>query len=186
MALTHSHPAIARGIQYLLAHQEPNGSWFGRWGVNYVYGTFLALRGLTASNSPDVIDAIARGANWLRGAQNPDGGWGESCLGYETGRFERAESTPSQTAWAILGLIAAGGIACNSVADGIRWLTMKQRRDGGWDESVTTGTGFPGVFYISYHLYRDYFPLLALGTYAKSLAGGGVSELAMRDEVAVA
>ncbi|HEY1253383.1 MAG TPA: squalene--hopene cyclase [Terracidiphilus sp.] len=164
----HSHPAIARGIQYLLERQEENGSWFGRWGVNYVYGTFLAIRGLTASNSPDAISAIARGASWLRGAQNPDGGWGESCLGYETGRFERAVSTPSQTAWALLGLIAAGGKESNSVSDGIHWLIANQQPEGSWGESITTGTGFPGVFYISYHLYRQYFPLLALGTYAQT------------------
>jgi squalene-hopene/tetraprenyl-beta-curcumene cyclase len=166
-----SHPAIARAVQYLLAHQEPDGSWFGRWGVNYVYGTFLALRGLRATGAPEAEEAIARGANWLRTAQNPDGGWGESCLGYDTERFERAVSTPSQTAWALLGLIAAGAVHSNAVSDGIRWLQMHQKPDGTWDEAITTGTGFPGVFYISYHLYRNYFPLLALATYAKRVKG---------------
>ncbi len=159
------NPAIDRGVEYLLKKQEPNGSWYGRWGVNYVYGTFLALRGLAAARVPAALDAVARGAHWLREVQNPDGGWGESCLGYETGRFERAVSTPSQTAWAILGLIAAGGLRSNAVSDGIRWLCDNQQPDGSWTEAVTTGTGFPGVFYISYNLYRDYFPLLALAAY---------------------
>jgi len=164
-----THPAIERGIQYLLAQQEQNGSWYGRWGVNYVYGTFLALRGLAASGAPQAVEAIARGAHWLREAQNPDGGWGESCLGYSTGRFERAVSTPSQTAWAILGLIAAGAIRSNAVADGIRWLCEHQRADATWDETITTGTGFPRVFYIRYDMYRNYFPLLALATYARRI-----------------
>lgn len=164
-----SHPSIERGVRYLLAEQEENGSWFGRWGVNYIYGTFLALRGLNASGSSEALDAIARGAHWLREVQNPDGGWGESCLGYETKRFERAVSTPSQTAWAILGLIAAGAIRSNAVTDGIHWLVDQQRTDGTWNEEITTGTGFPGVFYISYHLYRNYFPLLALAAYAAQM-----------------
>jgi squalene-hopene/tetraprenyl-beta-curcumene cyclase len=161
-----SHAAIAGGVKYLLAEQEDNGSWFGRWGVNYIYGTFLAIRGLRATGAPDVADAVARGARWLRQVQNPDGGWGESCYSYETQRFEPATSTPSQTAWAILGLIAAGEVHSQAVNQGVRWLLEQQRADGTWDESVTTGTGFPQVFYISYHLYRDYFPLLALATYA--------------------
>lgn len=161
------HPAISRGVHYLLSHQEENGSWYGRWGVNYIYGTFLALRGLVVCGAPSAVDAVARGAHWLREVQNPDGGWGESCLGYDTERFERAASTPSQTAWALLGLMAAGGVRSNAVQDGVRWLCENQKSDGTWDETITTGTGFPGVFYISYHLYRNYFPLLALGTYAK-------------------
>lgn len=158
---------IARGIDFLLRHQEINGSWFGRWGVNYIYGTFLAIRGLAATGAPHAKTAIALAARWLREVQNPDGGWGESCRGYDTKRFEPAGSTPTQTAWAILGLIAAGEVYCSAVQQGIRWLQERQRPDGTWDESVTTGTGFPQVFYIHYHLYRDYFPILALGTYAR-------------------
>ena len=165
----YTDPAIARGVTYLLAQQKSDGSWYGRWGVNYVYGTFLALRGLRASGSPDVDDAMARATRWLREVQNPDGGWGESCLSYETERFERALSTPSQTAWAILGLLAAGETYSDAVRDGVRWLVEHQRADGTWDESITTGTGFPNVFYIHYHLYRDYFPLLALATYGKEM-----------------
>ncbi len=171
----HNHAAIARGVKYLLAAQEGNGSWYGRWGVNYIYGTFLAIRGLGATGTADAGDAIARAALWLRTVQNADGGWGESCYGYETSQFEPAISSPSQTAWAILGLAAAGEVRCDAVREGVRWLREQQRADGGWDESITTGTGFPQVFYISYHLYRDYFPLLALATYAREIrvAGGG-------------
>ncbi len=164
---TRSHAAIAAGVKYLLAEQEDNGSWYGRWGVNYIYGTFLAIRGLGATGAPEAAAAISRGAGWLRVAQNPDGGWGESCYGYETQQFEPAASSPSQTAWAILGLIAAGDIHSHAVGEGVRWLREHQRADGTWDETITTGTGFPQVFYISYKLYRDYFPLLALATYAR-------------------
>jgi squalene-hopene/tetraprenyl-beta-curcumene cyclase len=161
-----SHAAIAAGVKYLLAEQEDNGSWYGRWGVNYIYGTFLAIRGLGATGAPEAAAAISRGAGWLRTVQNPDGGWGESCYGYETHRFEPAASSPSQTAWAILGLIAAGDVHSHAADEGVRWLREQQRADGTWDESITTGTGFPQVFYISYKLYRDYFPLLALATCA--------------------
>lgn len=166
----HKHAAIGRGVDYLLKQQEKNGSWYGRWGVNYVYGTFLAIRGLKATGSPRVGEAVGRGAEWLRQVQNSDGGWGESCLGYETNQFERAVSTPSQTAWGILGLIAAGEANSKAASDGVRWLRERQRADGTWAETITTGTGFPLVFYISYHLYRDYFPVLALATYAKTAA----------------
>jgi squalene-hopene/tetraprenyl-beta-curcumene cyclase len=166
-----SHPAIARGVKYLLANQETNGSWYGRWGVNYIYGTFLALRGLSATGATDAADAIARGAHWLREVQNPDGGWGESCLGYSTEQYERAASTPSQTAWAILGLIAAGAVRSNAVTDGVRWLCENQNTDGTWEETITTGTGFPQVFYIRYDMYRNYFPLLALAVYARRVDG---------------
>jgi len=162
---------IARGVDFLLKTQEENGSWFGRWGVNYVYGTFLAVRGLAATGAPHVKNAVNRGARWLREVQNPDGGWGESCLGYDTQRFERTDSTPSQTAWALLGLIAAGEIYSRAVELGVRWLLEHQLPDGTWEESTTTGTGFPRVFYIHYHLYKDYFPILALGTYANHAQG---------------
>ncbi len=165
---SHTQESIAHGVAYLLAHQEANGSWYGRWGVNYIYGTFLAIRGLKATGAPDIFSSIARAAAWLKSVQNDDGGWGESCLGYETGQFERAPSTPSQTAWAVLGLMAAGETRAEATDRGVQWLLSHQRPDGAWDESLTTGTGFPQVFYISYHLYRDYFPLLALATYSRT------------------
>ncbi len=167
--LTVEHPAIVRGVEYLLGQQEPNGSWLGRWGVLYVYGTFLAIRGLRASGAPQAEAAIARGAVWLKTVQNPDGGWGESCKGYETLQFEPHPSTPSQTAWAVIGLVAAGEAESEAARKGVEWLQEHMRKDGTWEENGTTGTGFPNVFYIKYHLYRDYFPLLALAGYAKAV-----------------
>ncbi len=158
------HAAISRGVQYLLGHQEANGSWYGRWGVNYVYGTFLALRGLRATDPKVSRAAMAKAGRWLQSVQQADGGWGESCASYAKRHFVPAASTPSQTAWALLGLAAAGDTKSVAVQRGVRYLLERQRPDGTWDEAGTTGTGFPTVFYLSYHLYRDYFPLLALGT----------------------
>ncbi|WP_263410399.1 squalene--hopene cyclase [Terriglobus tenax] len=168
--LSYKHPAIARGIQYLLTTQEQNGSWYGRWGVNYVYGSFLAIRGLVATGDARAHSAVQRAANWLASVQNEDGGWGESCTGYEVDRFIAAESTPTQTAWALLGLMAAGKTHSPQVQRGIAWLQAGQRADGNWDEALTTGTGFPNVFYLSYHLYRMYFPALALASYRNEMS----------------
>jgi squalene-hopene/tetraprenyl-beta-curcumene cyclase len=161
--LKHSDAPISRGVAYLLTHQKTDGSWYGRWGVNYIYGTFLALRGLRASASPNAGTALEKGAAFLRSVQNEDGGWGESCLSYQTHRFEPAPSTPSQTAWALLGLRAAGDPSSTAVSSGLTWLIEKQSSFGSWPESLATGTGFPNVFYLNYHLYAHYFPLLALG-----------------------
>ena len=166
--LTTDHPAMSRAVQYLIHHQRDDGSWFGRWGVNYTYGTFLAMRGLRASKSAAAQPAIQRGAAWLRSVQNPDGGWGESCAGYELHRFVASPSTPSQTAWALLGLEAAGDTASQEVGQGVKWLLRNQNPAGGWDEQPMTGTGFPNVFYLSYRLYAHYFPLLALAAWRKS------------------
>lgn len=161
------HPAVVRAVEYLLRTQEQDGSWYGRWGVNYVYGTFLALRGLRAAGVSDREAAILRAGEWLRSIQNADGGWGESCAGYDAGSFVAAPSTPSQTAWAISGLLAGGDETSLSVYKGIEHLIDTQRGDGTWDEQLATGTGFPGVFYLSYHLYRNSFPLLALSSFLK-------------------
>jgi squalene-hopene/tetraprenyl-beta-curcumene cyclase len=158
------HDSVRRGVQYLLKAQEKDGSWYGRWGVNYIYGSFLAMRGLASSRSLDALDAIARAARWLRAVQNPDGGWGESCASYEHDRFVSAPSCPSQTAWAILGLRAAGDRDSAALQRGIQFLMDRQRPDGTWPEDATTGTGFPNVFYLTYAMYRDYFPLLALSS----------------------
>jgi squalene-hopene/tetraprenyl-beta-curcumene cyclase len=163
------HAAVERAVQYLLTHQKSDGSWYGRWGVNYTYGTFLALRGLRASGSPDAGPASQRAAEWLRSVQNADGGWGESCASYDVHEFAAAPSTPSQTAWALLGLEAAGDRTSEAVSRGVTWLLEHQNAEGGWDEDLMTGTGFPNVFYLSYALYRHYFPLLALATFAKSV-----------------
>jgi squalene-hopene/tetraprenyl-beta-curcumene cyclase len=153
---------IERGVGFLLETQERDGSWYGRWGVNYLYGTFLALRGLRAAQDPGASKAVWKAGKWIVSVQNEDGGWGESCAGYHEGHFVPAPSTPSQTAWALLGLVAAGQGDGEALARGVRYLVDTQRPDGTWDETLATGTGFPNVFYLRYTLYRNYFPLLAL------------------------
>jgi squalene-hopene/tetraprenyl-beta-curcumene cyclase len=167
LRMDRSHPAIRRGVEYLKRAQEPDGSWYGRWGVDYIYGTFLALRGLQAAGENDREAYILRAGEWLRSIQNADGGWGESCESYKQGSFVGAHSTASQTAWAILGLLAGGDHNSLSVQKGIEFLVDSQRSDGTWEEDLATGTGFPQVFYLTYHLYRNSFPLLALATYTK-------------------
>ncbi len=163
-----NHPAVRRGVAYLIKTQEQDGSWYGRWGVDYVYGTYLALRGLKASGEDDREAHVLRAGEWLRSIQNADGGWGESCASYDNHIFVAAPSTPSQTAWAVLGLIASGDTNSSSLHNGIEYLIETQRPDGGWDEELSTGTGFPRVFYLQYHLYRNSFPVLALATYRKA------------------
>lgn len=165
--LPSDHPAARRAVQYLIKSQEQDGSWYGRWGVDYIYGTFLALRGLKAAGISDREVYVLRAGEWLRAIQNADGGWGESCASYNNETFTAAPSTPSQTAWALLGLLAGGDDSSLSVNKGIEYLIETQREDGTWDEKVATGTGFPKVFYLSYHLYRDMFPLLALSSFSK-------------------
>jgi squalene-hopene/tetraprenyl-beta-curcumene cyclase len=160
------HEAVRRGVAYLLQAQEKDGSWYGRWGVNYIYGSFLAMRGLavsaTGTPSAPVKDAIAKAARWLSAIQNPDGGWGESCASYGRDAFVPAPSCASQTAWAVLGLRAAGQSDSAAVRRGVQFLLDRQGPEGSWPEDATTGTGFPNVFYLTYGMYRDYFPLLAL------------------------
>ncbi len=159
------HPAIKRGVNYLLGSQEDFGGWYGRWGVNYIYGTFLALRGLLYAEASVARPAMAKAAHWIRNIQNADGGWGESCDSYRISDYVNAASSPSQTAWALLALAASGDSSSAAVQRGIEYLVSSQRPDGTWDESLFTGTGFPNVFYLQYHLYRNYFPLLALVTH---------------------
>ena len=175
---TRRDPRVESAVQFILKEQEPDGSWFGRWGVNYLYGTFLVLRGLEAMGMWNHETAIQQAAEWIRMVQNPDGGWGETCGSYDDpGTRGVGPSTPSQTAWGLLGLLAAGDTRSDSVAKGIRWLIERQTASGTWSESaegrngeaVYTGTGFPRVFYLAYHLYRDYFPLLALTTYKRAM-----------------
>jgi squalene-hopene/tetraprenyl-beta-curcumene cyclase len=156
------HDAVRRGVAYLLQSQEKDGSWYGRWGVNYIYGSFLAMRGLAASGAPGTRDAVNHAANWLRAIQNPDGGWGESCASYDRDHFVPAPSCPSQTAWAVLGLLAGNDRDSAAVHRGVQFLLDRRNPDGTWPEDATTGTGFPNVFYLTYAMYRDYFPLLAL------------------------
>jgi squalene-hopene/tetraprenyl-beta-curcumene cyclase len=161
--------AVRRGVAYLRRTQTMEGSWRGRWGVNYVYGTYLALRGLRAAGLDENEPELQRGAEWLRSTQNADGGWGESCESYTRDEFVASPSTASQTAWGLLGLLAAGDLTSESTRRAVEFLLSTQRADGGWDETAATGTGFPGVFYLTYHLYRDSFPALALGEYTRAL-----------------
>ena len=160
------HDAVRRGTAYLLNAQEKDGSWYGRWGVNYIYGSFLAMRGLAWSGLAGTEDALSKAARWLRWVQNPDGGWGESCASYDRDGFVAAGSCASQTAWALLGLAAAGDRESAAARRGLEFLLERQRPDGTWPEDATTGTGFPQVFYLTYGMYRDYFPLLALASFA--------------------
>jgi squalene-hopene/tetraprenyl-beta-curcumene cyclase len=162
--------AVRRGVVWLLRAQEPDGSWFGRWGANYVYGTGAVVPALIAAGVPASKPAIRRAVAWLEACQNPDGGWGEDLRSYDDPSLAgQGTSTASQTAWALLALLAAGPPGPAAEA-GIRWLAEHQRSDGGWDEPQYTGTGFPGDFYINYHLYRLVFPLSALGRYVAGRA----------------
>ncbi len=168
---TMDDPRVRKAIKFIREEQEPDGSWFGRWGVNYIYGTMLVLRGLEAIGVDHHEPYVQQAAEWLRMVQNPDGGWGETCASYDDSTQRGiGPSTPSQTAWAIMGLLAASDTRSDSVARGIAYLLRTQRKDGSWDEPATTGTGFPRVFYLVYTLYRDYFPLIALTTYKKVMA----------------
>ena len=168
------HPAVIRGVIWLLRAQEPDGSWFGRWGANYIYGTGAAVPALIAAGVRRSKPAIRRAVAWLEEHQNPDGGWGEDLRSYDDPSLAgRGASTASQTAWALLALIAAGEHGSPAAERGIRWLAGTQRADGSWDEPQYTGTGFPGDFYINYHLYRLAFPLSALGRYVTAHTSGG-------------
>ncbi|GAA0253836.1 squalene--hopene cyclase [Actinomadura nitritigenes] len=158
-------PVTKRAVVWLLKAQEADGSWFGRWGANHVYGTGGAVPALIAAGVRPDKPPIRRAVAWLEHHQNPDGGWGEDLRSYDDPAWiGRGTSTPSQTAWALLALLAAGERS-PAVEAGVRWLVDHQRPDGTWDEDQFTGTGFPGDFYINYHLYRLVFPISALGRY---------------------
>ena len=158
---------MAAALAYLRREQEPDGSWFGRWGVNYIYGTWSALCALNAAGLTGSDPAVRRGADWLIAIQNSDGGWGEGCDSYALDRTGHvsAESRASQTAWALLGLMAAGEVGHPAVARGVGWLQGNQDTDGLWPEEHHTGGGFPRVFYLLYHGYAKIFPLWALARY---------------------
>jgi squalene-hopene/tetraprenyl-beta-curcumene cyclase len=164
--------ACERGVAWLLAAQEDDGSWFGRWGANHVYGTGAAIVALVAAGMAQSDPVIGRAVAWLVEHQNEDGGWGEDLRSYDDPAWRgRGSSTASQTGWALQGLVAAG--ERDSAARGVQFLVDTQRDDGTFDEPWFTGTGFPGAFYINYHLYRMVFPISALGRYLATEDGRG-------------
>jgi squalene-hopene/tetraprenyl-beta-curcumene cyclase len=159
-------PRTRRGVRWLLQEQEACGAWFGRWGVNYVYGTGAVVPALIAAGLPASHPAVRRAVTWLESVQNEDGGWGEDLRSYrEEQSIGRGASTASQTGWALLALLAAGERQSKAVERGVAYLARTQRPDGSWDEPYFTGTGFPWDFSINYHLYRQVFPLTALGRF---------------------
>jgi squalene-hopene/tetraprenyl-beta-curcumene cyclase len=164
-----THPVVNRGVAYLTREQSPDGSWYGRWGVNYVYGTSGVLRSLETI-ALSARNYCQRAVGWLRAVQNDDGGFGESIASYYDPKLKgQGASTPSQTAWGLIGLLAAADREDPAVAQAVRHLLEQQNADGSWDEQQFTGTGFPGVFYLKYHLYRNYFPLYALSRFRNLL-----------------
>jgi squalene-hopene/tetraprenyl-beta-curcumene cyclase len=159
------HPAVQRALEFLRRDQNTEGCWYGRWGVNYIYGTWQVLRGLRCIGEDMRAPYVRRAASWLAERQNSDGGWGESIASYDhPGEKGRGVSTPSQTAWAVMGLVAAGEAGTSAVRRGVGTLIDRQRA-GTWEQAPWTGTGFPRVFYLNYHYYRHYFPLMALAQY---------------------
>ena len=198
LGYTADHPAVAKALDYLKSEQEEDGPWFGRWGVNYTYGTGAVLPALESLGVDVNADYVRRAVEWVVEHQNPDGGWGESCASYvDPDARGEGPSTPSQTGWTILALLAAGEATHAATTLGIKYLIDTQQGDGSWDEPYFTGTGFPGYgigrrlgrylapddpgyqgselpsgFMINYHMYRNYWPLMALGRYKKALSGG--------------
>ena len=165
------HPAIARALAYLWQTQEPEGCWYGRWGVNYVYGTWQVLQGLKAINFPMDHPSIIRACRWLESVQQLGGGWGETCASYDDPSLKgQGEPTPSQTAWAVLGLVSAGRAEGEASRRGVEYLVNHQRSDGTWVDPTYTGTGFPRVFYLRYHLYPVMFPLMAIARHQAATA----------------
>jgi squalene-hopene/tetraprenyl-beta-curcumene cyclase len=161
-----THPALRRGIDFLYGVQEEDGSWFGRWGTNYIYGTWSVLSALNAAGEDPNSPRIRKAVDWLVSRQLPDGGWGEDCTSYwPDRRGEVRGSTASQTAWALLGLMAAGAVDSEPVRRGIAYLVNAPRREEKWDEELYNAVGFPRVFFLRYHGYSRYFPLWALARY---------------------
>jgi len=165
------HPVAQRALGFIRRTQTKDGAWYGRWGVNYIYGTWSVLRGLGAIGEDCSQEYVRRAVGWLLSRQGPDGGWGETLASYDDPSLAgRGESLPSQTAWALLGLFAVGHTEGPAVDNGIRFLLRTQREDGSWEDPLWNGTGFPRVFYLKYHLYAKYFPLWALGVYRSAQA----------------
>ena len=167
-----SFPPMERALEFLRKEQEDCGAWFGRWGVNYLYGTWSVLSALGQLGEDPQSPWVRRAVEWVKSCQNPDHGWGESCDSYaDPSLAGKGESSPSQTAWALLGLMAVGEVDDPAVQRGIGYLLRTQNPQGGWDETLFTGTGFPRVFYLRYHGYSQFFPLWALGVYRRRRKG---------------
>lgn len=168
LGLTDDDPAFQQALKFVWDDQEPDHAWYGRWGVNYLYGTWQVLVGLTEFGIPASDERLQNAVGWLKSVQQEDGGWGETPLTYDRPELRgTGPTTASQTAWALMGLIAGGARESEAVSRGIEYLIRTQTSDGTWDEPWYTGTGFPRVFYLRYHLYRHYFPLMALARYAE-------------------
>jgi squalene-hopene/tetraprenyl-beta-curcumene cyclase len=162
--------ALSRALAYLQASQEPDGAWFGRWGVNYIYGTSMVLSGLQAAGLAPDAPLVRRAVAWLESVHNPDGGWGETCKTYADPDWRgMGASAASQTAWALYGLLAAGEARNPAVEAGVKYLLSTQAQDGSWPEASYTGAGFPRIFYLRYDYYRIYFPLIALASFRSYL-----------------
>jgi squalene-hopene/tetraprenyl-beta-curcumene cyclase len=173
------NPAVDRGLAYVRRTQEPDGSWYGRWGVNYIYGTWQVLEGLRAVGVPADDPAVLRGAAWLEDHQQAEGGWGETPESYaDRSLAGSGPATASQTAWAIAGLVAAGRGRSAAVRRGMQWLLSRQEPDGSWEQPEFTGTGFPRVFYLRYHWYPIYFPLISLVRARRMIASGVLEKVA--------
>lgn len=169
-----SYPCVAKALEYLKKDQEPDGSWYGRWGVNYIYGTWQVLRGLAAIGENMQSEYVQKAVRWLKSVQNSDGGWGERCDTYDHPQLKgKGPSTPSQTAWGLMGMLACGLLHDPATERAVRYLLRTQKEDGTWDEPEFTGTGFPKVFYLEYTYYRDYFTILALGNYKHKIMTEG-------------
>ena len=166
-------PAVTRAVDYLRRTQLADGSWYGRWGMNYIYGTWSVLCALNAATLPHDAPEMRKAVDWLVAIQNEDGGWGEDGASYKLDYkgYEKAPSTASQTAWALLGLMAAGEVDHPAVTRGIKYLSETQAADGFWNEERYTATGFPRVFYLRYHGYAKFFPLWALARYRNLKSG---------------
>ncbi len=181
MGYDRSHPAVAPALEFLRREQEPDGSWYGRWGVNYLYGTWCVIVGLQAIGEDMSAPWIRRALAWVESRQNLDGGWGESCLSYADRAWSgKGESAPSQTAWALMTLLAAGLSDSLSVVRGVNFLLSRQLDDGTWFEPFHAGTGFPRVFYLRYHGYSKYFPMWALAMYRNVQIHGEAKAEALR------
>jgi squalene-hopene/tetraprenyl-beta-curcumene cyclase len=168
------HPVVARALRFLRRDQTSDGAWYGRWGVNYIYGTWQVLRGMACIGEDLNAPHVRRAVEWLLSHQNRDGGWGESIASYtDSGQAGVGPSTPSQTAWAVMGLLAAGETGSTAVRNGVRHLLERQDAAGTWSETAWTGTGFPKVFYLGYQLYPHTFPLMALAQYRRATATSG-------------